>query len=535
MSSTRVLIAGAGPTGLMLANQLARLGVDFRLVDGKAGPTRESRALGVQARTLELYAGLGIDAEAVRQGRPTQAANLYVGDRHVQRLPLGELGRDRTPYPYVLILEQSRNEQLLFERLQRSGRTVDWGCTLADFTPRDDGVAATLRHADGRTETLHCDWLVGCDGARSPVRERLGLAFTGGTYENAFYVADTAVDWPLPHGELTVCLSAETFVLFFPMPGGERRYRVIGTLPADTGVDAPALRFEDIEAALRAQLDIPVRFGDTAWFSAYRVHHRCVERLRLGRCLLAGDAAHVHSPVGAQGMNTGLQDACNLAWKLALVTRGAPESLLDTYHDERWPLAQRLLHTTDNAFRVVVGRSAPLRWLRLQLFPRLAPRLLGRPAVRRRLFGLVSQIALHYRDSRLSRPASPPLAVRAGDRLPYAEVGAPDADPPRSVYAWLDTPGFHLLLLSPHAADTDTLRAAAQAWQPRLDAAWPGLGRTRALAGDGAAALCRALGIGGPTTVVVRPDQYIGHAFAGTGFADLARYFDAIGLPIPAD
>lgn len=501
-----VLIAGAGPTGLMLACELARRGVAFRLVDGKSGPTRESRALVVQARTLELWQALGIADRAVAAGRPLTAGNLYVGGRRVQRLPLADIGAGLTPFPFVLVLEQSRNEALLGERLRELGGRIEWQTTLADFDDGPGGVQALLRHADGRAERVAARWLVGCDGAKSRVRERLGLAFAGGTYENAFYVADTRVDWDLPHGELTACLSRETFVLFFPMPGGPQRYRVIGILPRD-GTEEPALRFEDIEAAVRAQMDIAVRFSDTAWFSAYRVHHRAVERFRAGRCVLAGDAAHVHSPVGAQGMNTGLQDAANLAWKLALVAQGrAGDGLLGSYHAERWPFAQRLLASTDRAFRVVIARDPLLRNFRLRVFPWLAARLMGRQAVRRRMFRLISQTGLAYRDGPLAGGTALPGA-RPGERLPYAELQPPLPGAPCSVYAWLAAPRLHLLLMQREPAGLDALAAP---WQAGLEARHPGCIEVHALTpAGGAAALFDALGVGERALLLVRPDHYI--------------------------
>ena len=532
MRHTQVLIVGAGPTGLMLACQLARHGVDFRIVDPKVGPTRESRALGVQARTLELFEAMGIADAAVAEGRPVLAGNLYVGRKRVQRIPLGELGRGMTPFPFLLILEQSRNEALLDATLRAAGHQVQWRCGLEELRNEAEGVTATLRHEDGREESLSCDWLVGCDGARSPVRESLGMPFTGGTYENAFYVADTRVAWELPHGELTVCLSRETFVLFFPMPG-EQRYRVIGTLPGD-GAQEPKLRFEDIEAAVREQMDIPVQFSETAWFSAYRVHHRCVRQFRAGRCFLAGDAAHVHSPVGAQGMNTGLQDACNLGWKLALVTQGlARAQLLDSYHAERWPLAQRLLQTTDTAFRLVVSRNALIRGFRLHVFPWLAARLMSRQAVRRRLFPVLSQTGIHYRASALSRTASPRLAARAGDRLPYAEIGAPLAATPCSVYAWLAAPGFHLLLMQRRGRrDADALASLAATWRDRLASTWPSCLHVHALTlGSGADALFQALGVGERALLLVRPDQYLAYVDDRFDLAALQFYLaSTLGL-----
>lgn len=507
MSHTQVLIAGAGPTGLMLAVQLARLGVDFRIVDSKARPTRESRALGVQARTLELYQALGIADAAVAQGQPTRAANIYVGQDRVQRVPLAEIGTGLTPFPFLLILEQSRNEVLLLGALQATGHDVHWQVELADFDAGTERVAAVLRHPEGRTETLTADYLVGCDGAHSTVRTRLGLDFAGGTYENLFYVADTRVDAALPPGELVACLSGETFVLFFPMPG-PGRYRVIGILPREAPPEAD-LRFEDIEAAVRRQMDIPVRFSDTAWFSAYRVHHRCVRHFGVGRTLLAGDAAHVHSPVGAQGMNTGLQDACNLAWKLALVAQGrADGALLDSYHAERWPIAQRLLRTTDAAFRLIIARGPLLRWIRLRLFPVVARRVMGLAAVRRRVFPAIAQIGIHYRGGPLA-PASKGLHVRAGERLPYVEIGAPPASKPTSIYAWLGAPGFHLLLLRRRAGDP---AAWAAQWQAPLEAAWPGWFHVHAFGpGQAADALLDAVGVRDEALVLVRPDQYLAY------------------------
>ncbi|MGE0798793.1 MAG: FAD-dependent monooxygenase [Lautropia sp.] len=527
MNHTPVLIVGAGPTGLMLACQLARFGIDFVIIDRKDGPTRESRALVVQARSLELYDALGVSDEALAEGRPAEAANLYVRRRRVQRVPLSEIGRNSTAYPFVLVLEQSKNEALLLKRLEASGRSVRWRTGLEQLTQDTGHVDVELRDADGNVEALRCDWLVGCDGARSVVRQQCGLEFAGGTYQNAFYVADTGVDWDLPHGEVTVCLSRETFVLFFPMPG-ERRYRVIGLFPADrdgdgieddepglitSGPGGAPLTFDDIAAAVQRQMDIPVRFHDTDWFSAYRVHHRCVERFRAGRCFVAGDSAHIHSPVGAQGMNTGLQDASNLAWKLALVARGrARPALLDSYHDERWPIAQMLLRTTDTAFRFVISRSAPVREFRLRVFPWLAAHVASRPSVRRRLFRTVSQIGIRYRGSNVGANllgATSPLTVRAGDRLPYALVDAPAAGGgPLSTHRWLRAPCFHVLLMK----RSGDLAPLVRQWHDQLDANYPGWFEVHPLSDhNGGVALLDAVEVADAAVLIVRPDQYLGY------------------------
>lgn len=541
-----ILIVGAGPTGLMLACQLARLGAPFAIVDSKPGPTRESRALVVHARSLELYDGLGIGQAAVAQGRRVDGVRLFVRGRPIEGLSLAATGQQETAHPYLLVFEQSRNEALLLDLLERGGGKVHWRTTVESLAQDPTGVDVRLRDADGRNLHWRCDWIVGCDGARSIVRRTCGLRFVGGTYRNEFYVVDARVDGDLPDGEVVPSLSHDAFALFVPMPG-DRRYRVVGPFPvagdagvhhdrgrdhddddadepglATQGPDGGAIGFSAIEAAIRDRMDIDVRFSEVAWFSTYRVHHRCVERFRDGRCLVAGDSAHVHSPVGAQGMNTGLQDAANLGWKLALVVQGrASPALLDSYHEERWPVAQSLLRTTDNAFRLIIGQAAPVRAFRLQVLPRLAARLLERPGLRRALFRRLSQIGIAYRRSSLVdaaeavsvdrlRDAIPEFlggpAVRAGDRLPFAMIEPPLASETMPAHRWLDAPGFQVLLLDRHG-DPGILVADLG---ERLAAIDVGPVHVRALSWTTAAAgLFDALGIEDEAVVVVRPDQHI--------------------------
>lgn len=528
MLHTQVLISGAGPTGLMLACQLARYGIDFRVVDARSGPRQEPRALGVQARTLELFEALGIADLAVHEGRPVAVGNLHVNGRRVQRIAFGEMGCGHTPFPFLLILEQGRMERLLHRTLQQCARDVEWACVLDGQEPDEDRIVARLRHADGREETLSAEWLVACDGAASPVRQGLGLAFAGGDYEQPFYVADTHVDWDLPHGELMVCLSPETFVVFFPLPG-EQRYRVVGILPGQAGRE-PGLRFEDVEAAVRAQLDAHVQLSGATWLSDYPVHHRCVERFRIGRILLAGDAAHVHSPIGAQGMNTGLQDACNLAWKLALVAQGRAEAtLLDSYHEERWALAQGLLETTDRALRLIIGRQPLLRAFRVGVFPWLVAGLVKR----QRIFPILSQIGAHYCNSPLSQSVTK-LRVAAGERLPYVEIRpSPDAGA-LSIYRWLESPGFHLFLLQRDEAGLETLAAF---WTSCLAKSHPGWFHVHALAEHaGTQALFEALGVADRALVLVRPDQYIAYTDRHFDLPALGTYLDdVLGLIVEGE
>ncbi|CAA9572259.1 MAG: Putative monooxygenase STM1546 [uncultured Truepera sp.] len=412
---TEVLIAGAGPTGLLLALWLTRLGVKARIVDPKPGPTEESRAIGVQARTMEFYDQLGLGAEALTRGRHFDAVNLWVQGRLRSQVRLRGVGDDLTPHPYLYILTQDQNETMLLEHLEKSGGAVAWRTELSGFTQDENGVSATLRRGDA-TETVHAAFLAGCDGARSTVRHGLSVPFTGGTQVQTFYVADVSVTGKLREGDMNLSLDDTHFSAFFPMPE-PNRHRVVGQLPegADEHVTFESVRPE-VEAHGLA------RVGDVHWFSTYRSHHRVAERFRVGRAFLLGDAGHVHSPVGGQGMNTGLGDAANLAWKLAQALRGGDLAVLNTYETERRPFAVSLVNTTDRVFSGVVNPSALARFIRTWVVPAVLPILVRPRAVRRRMFLTVSQTRIHYPDSPLSTGQAG--RVRGGDRLPWVPDGA---------------------------------------------------------------------------------------------------------------
>jgi 2-polyprenyl-6-methoxyphenol hydroxylase-like FAD-dependent oxidoreductase len=304
---TDVLVVGAGPTGLMLANQLGRQGVRARIVDRHAGPLLQTRALGVQARTLEIYSHLGIVERALELGKRATGANIWAHGRLAARLPLGDIGRDLSPYPFLLILGQDDNERLLGEALQHWGMAIAWNTELVGLVQEADQVIARLKEPDGTIREVTAAWVAGCDGARSAVRELSAIAFQGAPYEHVFFVADTQMTGPMVPDELNVYLWREGFHLFFPMRGTDH-WRVVGIVP-------PALRgrddltLDEVIPSIREEAGSGLSFQGCSWFSTYRIHHRRAERFRDGRCFLLGDAAHIHSPVGAQGMNTGLQDA----------------------------------------------------------------------------------------------------------------------------------------------------------------------------------------------------------------------------------
>ena len=384
-----VLVAGAGPTGLMLANWLVKLGVGVIVADGKDGPTRESRALVVQARSLEIYDQLGLGDQVLEAAHRADALSPGFLDRAFGRIPIGELGRGVTPYPFIEILEQSRNEEILYENLQKLGGEVRWETPVTAVTQTDEGVVAKVGN-----DTVRARFCVGCDGSNSTVRKQRRIPFEGVTNPHRFYVIDAEATAGLVQNAINVRPGGEDFLLGFPMKG-RGTWRLIGLIRDD---DADGeLTEDDVRPRIRR---FAVTYGRSRWFATYRVHHRVAAAFRDGPFFLAGDAAHVHSPVGGQGMNTGLQDAHNLAFKLADVLQGRRgDAWLDRYEAERRPVALTLVATTDRIFGLVTSQRPVPRALRRLIVPLLAPvgvRVLPRSSGRSRLFQYVSQIRIHY-------------------------------------------------------------------------------------------------------------------------------------------
>jgi 2-polyprenyl-6-methoxyphenol hydroxylase-like FAD-dependent oxidoreductase len=393
-----VLVVGAGPTGLMLANWLVKLGVRVLIIDAKAGPTLESRALGVQSRSMEIFDQLGVVDPVLDHAVHADSMRQGFERRSFAPIPLTKLGQGITPYPGMYLLEQSANESILTARLELLGESVRWRHRLVALDQDAGGVQAVVDGPSG-SRTLRARFAVGCDGAASTVRSLSGIAFEGTTSRQTFYLIDAQGVTGLDPASVNIRQGASEFLLAFPMRAEGARsnaHRLIGI--AGDG-DAPAITEEWARGRLSEVFG--VQYRDSRWFSTYRVHHRIASRFRQGSVFLAGDAAHVHSPVGAQGMNTGLQDAHNLAFKLAEVLDGqAPETLLDRYGAERRPVAERLLRTTDAFFRVIISRSRAATWARRQLPRILLPvvvALLPRLPVGRRVAGYLGQLRIHYR------------------------------------------------------------------------------------------------------------------------------------------
>jgi 2-polyprenyl-6-methoxyphenol hydroxylase-like FAD-dependent oxidoreductase len=459
---TPILIVGAGPTGLLAACELAQAGADFMIIDGKDGPTRESRALAVQARSLEAYERLGVAGRAVAEGYKMRAMNFHANGKHRRRVPLGDIGEGLSPFPYMLILEQSKNEEILVARLEELGHQVRWGVQLQDLKTTKRNACAEVTTPEGAA-SIEADWLVAADGAGSTVRKSMSLNFPGGTYETLFYVADLQIEGDIPHTEGSIFFAREGFALIFPMDG-QRRFRLVGIAP--TRLAGEKAKPDAFNEEIKKILVRDVKLGEPNWFSVYPVHHRSIEQFRVGRVLLAGDAAHVHSPAGGQGMNTGLIDAQNLGWKLALVSNGRADArLLDSYHAERYPFAQRLLHTTDQAFAAATSSKPVGAWFRTNVVPSLMGLVLRTTFGRRFLFGTISQTGVNYRGVGVSQDnGHASKACRAGDRFPWisvTDVGSGDA---LKSHDLLNHDGFTLLDFgAPKGEDADAFARGVSA------------------------------------------------------------------------
>jgi 2-polyprenyl-6-methoxyphenol hydroxylase-like FAD-dependent oxidoreductase len=541
-----VLVVGAGPTGLMVANELARHGVPPRIVDRGPAPATTSRALVVQPRTLEIFDDIGVIDQAIAAGNPALSLTITFAKSSVELDIADQLTgpQNYTSYPALRTLSQHDTERILTERLSKQGVEIEHGRALTDLSQDGEAVTASLRAEDGSIDTVRCRWVIGCDGAHSAVRKAAGIPFTGSTYRDEFIMADAELDWQLPHGGLYGFPSPAGIFAAFSMPG-KNRYRIFGNFPP--GPEGPSAEYsepshEEFQAMLDERVPFPAKVVKEYWVTRYRVHSRTVPRYRDGRVFLVGDAAHVHSPAGAQGMNTGIQDAYNLAWKLALVERGiAGDPLLDTYQAERHPVGVQLLKTTDRLFAVLGGQNPLARLARGRVAPVLARVVLTRPWVLRRFVGVLAQLRVHYPHSPLNAEDGSGWrnAPAPGDRAREADVIV-DGRPGRLHEVFRGT--HHTVLLFT-GLDDDACRAVELCRiAEQIEQMYPGLVKARvvtaerftdhpAAIGDPSRAAQSQYGIASACAFVIRPDKYIGYRGRPIDvdrlMADLARRLPA--------
>jgi 2-polyprenyl-6-methoxyphenol hydroxylase-like FAD-dependent oxidoreductase len=499
-----VLIVGAGPTGLVLALWLTKLGAKVRIIDTTAEPGTTSRALFVHARTLELYRQLGLADIVIARGHKVPAVRFWVKGEPQARLLFEEVGADLTPYPFVLIFPQDEHERLLIATLEGLGVSVERNTELLGYSDERGQVIARLRGPDGREERCEAAYIAGCDGARSIVRETMGTGFPGGTYHHLFYVADVEASGPAVDGEIHVDLEAADFLILFPL-AGKGRARLIGTVRDDRGDRTDTLNFEDVSGRVIENFKVSVE--KVNWFSTYHVHHRVAQHFRKGHAFLLGDAGHIHSPVGGQGMNTGLGDAINLAWKLKTVlASGAPDALLDTYQGERIGFAQRLVETTDRVFTLWTAEGRLASILRTRVVPVALPIMAKFEAVRDFLFRTASQLEISYRHCSFN--AGKAGDIHGGDRLPWVEAEGIDNYEPLAHMVWqVHVYGRAKPDLVAWCEERD-VQLHVFPWRSKYEKA----GLTR------------------DTLYLLRPDTYIGLVDRSCSVETLQRYFGARGV-----
>ncbi len=393
-SEVNVLVVGAGPTGLMLAAEIARYGASVRLIDTPAAHPPISKATALMPRTLEMLDRAGAIELFLDAGVKLGGLSVYADRREIFSLTSDDID---SPYPFVLGLEQFRTEELLTEHADRLGVLVERETTMTGFTQDDDGVSVTLKRADGTEERVRARYLAGCDGAHSLTRKLLDLPFDGATMtEDHFAVAYLPIDWDLPNDRLLEFHSPSGTVLITPLP--HDLWSIIFELDASQWQDAPqeAPTLNQMQTIMDERSPQPARLSEPLWATYFRINHRQVPQYQVGRAFLVGDAAHIHSPAGGQGMNTGLQDALNLGWKLAQVCRGiAPESLLDSYHAERHPVGHDILRLTTELQSELDQRNRLMMALR-----DVTLRGLNHTGIARRtLARVLGELSYHYRHS----------------------------------------------------------------------------------------------------------------------------------------
>lgn len=523
--SPDVLIAGGGPTGLVLALWLHRQGVKVRIIDQGRGPVKTSRALVVHARIVELYRQLDLADDLLALGYKLPATNVWVESHHRAHVPLREFGQALTPYPYMLIVPQDAHERFLEGWLNSYGVFVERRTRLKEFEDTGPQITATLvNEDDGSESTCVASYLVGCEGAHSVVRHGIGAQYEGDTYAPLFYIADIEAEpqeSPLFNGEAHLTFVDGTFNLILPY-AQERRVRLIGTtLPKadERGQDHEAsephreITFEDVLPDIKNASKIEIK--KLNWFSPYRSHHRVASIFRKNRAFLVGDAAHIHSPVGGQGMNTGIMDAINLAWKLATVinrksmTDTAKDQLLDSYEKERRAFAISVVGATDNGFKVITSSGFLPHMLRMWIIPYLAPIVTRFQFTRTEAFRRVSQLVCSYRDSPLNQQIKRAGTVQPGDRLPWVRTDASDNLDTLRYLCWQ----LHVYGELERGLAEWCQRMSIRLFQFQWDQKYGDVGLTR------------------NASYLLRPDHYVAGIFEGEAVeSELDEYFTSRGL-----
>ena len=448
----------------MLALELAMQNVSFRIIDKEPVRSDKSRALVVHPRTLEMLDRHGLAHEFLALGRLATGVRIFVNKKLALEFDLQDLGFEDTAFPSPLFISQADTERFLDKTLQGYGHAVERPVTAEKLRQDSTGVTAWLRGEDGMEERVRTEYVVGCDGAHSVVRHAANLSFEGAAYSQDFILADVHLKWDHPSDRVTMFMGQGGFLVGFPLKDG--LVRLIASRAGGLVNNCKEPTLADFEKLFMQMAPGHAQLADPVWISRFRLHHRGVDRYRAGRLFVAGDAAHIHSPAGGQGMNTGMQDAANLGWKLARVVRSdADESLLDSYDIERRRVGDHLLGSTDRAFQIITTSNTVFLFLRNMLVSWLLPWVIKDRSRRAKMFRFMSQLGIRYRNSPIVGSASTYQGsrIRGGDRAPDGEVHYPDGTA-TNLLALCKGPNHHLVLFSGTlgtAADGEALQGAA--------------------------------------------------------------------------
>ncbi|KTD74748.1 FAD-dependent monooxygenase [Legionella waltersii] len=406
-----VLIIGAGPVGLFCANELTRHGLTCRIIDKKSTLSDKSKALGIHIRTLDVLEDCGLIDEVLKQGHQVDGVVFKSCGKTLVNATLDGIEASRH---CIIDLPQNQTEAILYEALLKKGVQVEWDTELTHLNQSPQDITATIKKPNNKIELFSVNWLVACDGAHSTVCHELGAEFKGSPYKNTWWLADLHVDWSVPENRMAIYINKRGPLACFPM--GNKRYRLVMTAPDDVQTEPQLL---DIDKEFKQRSSDPATLSDPIWLSQFTIHHRQIQQYRYERIFFAGDAAHIHSPMGGQGLNTGMQDAYNLAWKIALVERGkANPSLLDSYHEERYPIGHQVLRKTDVMTKMILLKNPVLVNLRnhfIQLMTSFSK-------IKRAIMKDIAELTISYAKSPIVNQLGKAKGLKAGKFLPTFEL-----------------------------------------------------------------------------------------------------------------
>ncbi len=502
-SSVDVLIAGAGPAGLMMACQLALHKISFRIIDKKASPAIYSGALIIHARTLEILQQMGLAEKAIKAGIIAKTIDIRFNKKKNIAIDFSDVGKNLTRFPFFLMLEQWHTENLLEEFLKDHNHKVENITELVAFTQQNEFVTSEIKKPDGSIEVVKSKFLIGADGNDSLVRTQLKIPFPGKTHNPLLFITDCEARLPISMKEILFAFSKKYTAGFFPLT--DNRRRVDGFIPILQGKEE--VSFEEVKDFFSRNSGAGVELKNPQWFSVFRSHSRCADTFRQNSCFLIGDAAHIHSPVGAQGMNTGIQDSYNLAWKLAyFIHNKASEDLLDSYEEERRPVALNVIRYTDFAYSFMTGNSWLKRFFRLQIAPLSLPLFLKwfkkNSKISTRIFAWVSGIGISYGrnlPTGLSNVDFPSHAPKPGERLPYIvfEAGSESLN----MSDLLDSRKYNLLVFGK--------QEIPESFQKVIDEYNSIISVKHIAAEPGTEVLFETFGVRDEGCYLIRPDMYI--------------------------